>query len=601
MRDNALAMHPRYNNAGAAIVLGDPDSVDVNAIVNFAQRSWRLCVIWLGVGLCASIALLIILPSYYTAESTLIFYSNTPRAATAGGDPDTIASAFVDTQIQVLQSAEVLGRVVDKLDRSQDQQFNGAAPPLERTAKHAAISRMARALSVRRVGTSDTIAVAFTARDQAQAATVANAIIQAYFGWRTDVMRSDNAEAIAEHRAPSERSSTHIKILTAAEPPINRSSPNLKLMIGIGILASAAAGIGHAFLRQAMDRSLKTPEDVQRLTGLDWVGSVPIEGGILAGDDRLVQRHSTTPSSHFAHARAMVGLMARLHRRLGPRRRRFVIGVAAPTSEVETSPVAACIAESLAQNGRKTLLIDANWQELSSELVLPSSNPTSMAANTLAGVYLGQGELDVLVMRARTPISPLTASASIVAALRELREKYECVVVNFHANDRTADMEASMAVVDRLVAVVESGRSTPESLLSFLGTVPEDKIEGILVTKQPHRPANLRDEFVHFVKPVIGVWRKAAISLPEQRENLSSGLTRASQTLGPSVKSGISAFDVAYANLRSFWCTGMATISGTIVRYSSRFKIRFCRLILRRGKPLRPADSQTADHPRETA
>jgi capsular polysaccharide biosynthesis protein/Mrp family chromosome partitioning ATPase len=529
MRDNALSLYPYHDIAGKAVRFRDRDSLDVDMIIGFGRKSWRLCLIWLGIGLCADIAFLIVSPVYYTAESTVLYYDSAPRAgATAGGTSDGVAPAFIDTQIQVLQSAEVLGRVVDQLGLIQDQQFGEGSASSSPEARYATILRVARALSVRRIGTSDTVTVAFTANDRSHSATIASTIIQAYFEWRADLRRRDNAAAVSEGRAPSGYSSIQVRVLTPAEPPLHRSAPRLILVLGISIVTAGAAGLGHSLLRQATDRSLKTPEDVQRLTGLDWVAGVSkIEkGGSPAGKDQLAPPARLESIADFSEARAMIGLAARLRRRTGSTRGRFVIGVAAPVADVETFSVAAHLADVFAKHGCKTLLVDANWQEPPNELVLPSLRPAEIPANVLPTVYTTHGELDILVMRALSPISPLTASASIVAALSKLREKYEYVVVDFHSADRTADLEASMAVVDRVVAVVETGRTRPESLLSFLAALPEDKVEGVFVGKNALGPANLSEEFARFVKPLVGACQATAILMPYVRENLASALMR---------------------------------------------------------------------------
>jgi capsular polysaccharide biosynthesis protein/Mrp family chromosome partitioning ATPase len=604
MRDNALSLYPYHDIAGAAVRFRDRDSLDADMIIGFSRKNWRLCLIWLGVGLCAGIAFLVVSPVDYTAESTVLYYDSAPRSgAIAGGTSDGVAPAFVDTQIQVLQSAEVLGRVVDQLELIQDRQFGeGPAASSSPEARYAAILRMAPALSVRRIGTSDIVTVAFTANDRFHSATIASTIIQAYIEWRADLRRRDNAAAISEGRAPSGYPSIQVRVLTPAEPPLHRSSPRLILVLGISIVAAGAAGLGHSLLRQATDRSLKTPEDVQRLTGLDWVAGVPkIEKSISPAEKGQLVRPATLGAiPDFSEARAMLGLAARLRRRMGRTRGRLVIGVAAPTAGVETFSVAAHLADVFAKHGCKTLLVDANWQEPPNELVLPSWSPAEMPANMLPAVYTSHGELDILVMRAPSPISPLTASASIAAALKELREKYEYVVVDFHSADRTADLEASMTVVDRVVAVVETGQTRPEGLLSFLATLPEDKVEGVLVNKNALGPADLSEEFARFVRPLIGAWQAAVILMPYVRENLASALMRSlrwanrfqallHRMFNQSLKSRIRTFYTATAMLLSPCHASVTSSLRRLPHWGNLFKSRLYRTASRSNRQSRTA------------
>jgi Mrp family chromosome partitioning ATPase len=606
MRDNALSLYPYHDIAGEAVRFRDRDSLDADMIIGFSRKSWRLCLIWLGVGLCAGSAFLVVSPVDYTAESTVLYYDSAPRSgAIAGGTSDGVAPAFIDTQIQVLQSAEVLGRVVDHLDLIQDRQFGEGPASSSSEARYATILRVARALSVRRIGTSDAVTVAFTANDRFHSANIASMIIQAYIDWRADLRRRDNAAAISEGRPPSGYPSIQVRVLTPAEPPLHRSSPRLILVLGISIVAAGAAGLGHSLLRQATDRSLKTPEDVQRLTDLDWVAGVPkIEkSSSPAGKDQLVRSASLGAIADFSEARAMIGLAARLRRRAGRTRGRLVIGVAAPAAGVETFSVAAHLADVFAKHGCKTLLVDANWQEPPNELVPPTLSPEEMPANALPAVYTSYGELDILVMRALSPISPLTASASIVAVLNELREKYEYVVVDFHSADRTADLEASMTVVDRVVAVVETGQTRPESLLSFLAALPEDKVEGVLINKNALGPADLSEEFARFVRPLIGAWRAAVIVMPYVRENLASALMRSlrwanrfkalpHRMLNQSLKSRSREFYTSTAMLLPPCHASVTSSLRRIPYWGNLFKSRLYRTASRSKRQSRTAESK---------
>src|SRR5262249_31551094 len=66
------------------------------------------------------------------------------------------------------------------------------------------------------------------------------------------------------------------RVITPAEPPAERSWPRAILILAFAVVGGAAAGGGHALLRQATDHSLRTVEDVQRSTGLDRVAVVSV-------------------------------------------------------------------------------------------------------------------------------------------------------------------------------------------------------------------------------------------------------------------------------------------------------------------------------------
>ena len=556
---------PPYDMHAEPLGPRDRDFLDADAIIGFAQRSWRLCLIWIGVGLCASIAFLIVSPAYYTAYSTILFYDSTSKPAAASGTAaDAVASAHVDTQIQVLQSDEVLGRVVDQNRLVQDRGFGIGKASTNLEARHATILRVVAALSVQRIGISDAVQIGFTSKSRLHSAAIANAIIQNYIDGRLELQRKDRDDAASELRArlaeirnkafaveppqdsvsaapqsagqaraqfrelkdnmeayramynnllqrantlsTPESSFLGVRVITPATPPVERSWPRTIFVFGIAVAAAVALGVAHALLREATDRSLRTAEDVRRFTGLDCITPVPkIEGQAwVIGEIHSGGLQPTYLNAAADFCQSMVRLAVRLQNRS-----KFVTGVVAPTAGAGASSVAAHLANILAESGRKTLLVDANWRKPTMGLSMSKSSPSRMLARRLAATHLEAGRLDVLMLRAVAPISPLNASLSIVTALQHLQPEYDCVVVDFHSTDQTADLEANIAVINDAVVVVEAERTTAESLRGLLGVLPRDKIEAVIVNKMASGPRELRVEFGQFAEPFVRCFHTA--------------------------------------------------------------------------------------------
>lgn len=95
-------------------------------------------------------------------------------------------SASVDTEVQVLQSPELAGQVVDRLRLTADPEFHpqlakGIALPAEE-ARQQAITLLLSRLKVEREGFSYAITIRFEAEQPQTAASVANAIAEIYVG-----------------------------------------------------------------------------------------------------------------------------------------------------------------------------------------------------------------------------------------------------------------------------------------------------------------------------------------------------------------------------------------------------------------------------------
>src|SRR5262249_11958944 len=168
-------------------------------------------------------------------------------------------------------------------------------------------------------------------------------------------------------------------------------------------------------------------------------------------------------------------------------RGKLIIGVASPTRRAGASSIAAHLATVIAKSGQKTLLVDANWRKPSGAPTAPSLQPDRNVASTLITVPAEPESLDVLVLRPMAPISELNAALSIVTTLKQLA--HDCVVVDFHSAEQTADLEACMAVLKKVIVVAEAGKTSSESLRGFVRLVPRDKIAAIVLNKIKIEPS----------------------------------------------------------------------------------------------------------------
>jgi uncharacterized protein involved in exopolysaccharide biosynthesis/Mrp family chromosome partitioning ATPase len=199
---------PSYNFAEAPIGPNERDSVNTDAIIRFIRKNWCLCLIWVFASLCAGIAFLILAPGYYTAFTTILLEDRAKPSDSAGGmlvsDP-----AHVDSQVQVLQSDEVIGRVITI--GSQTEEFGKAggvgrfisdlvtlvSPAPTTPSRLATAVRVKRALIIRQVGTSNAIEIGFTSQDPLRSAAVANAIAQSYIQGQYELKRKARQDATA--------------------------------------------------------------------------------------------------------------------------------------------------------------------------------------------------------------------------------------------------------------------------------------------------------------------------------------------------------------------------------------------------------------------
>ena len=563
-----------YDLSAAVPPVDEPEAVDIRSVLRFLRKSLRLCLIWLVAAVCAAVAFIAFAPAYYTAYALILLEDPTAAALAEQGGPPIPAPdpAYADSQVEVLQSDEVLEKVVDQDRRQYGQAGLGAEEGLlafvsriiSGAANHEAAAsspagagaangpvatptpvprartpvmhHFKRGLTVRRVGVSNVVEIGFTSRDPTRSAAVANAVAHSYINNQLDRKRvafdeaskrlderlaelRDKAfgvdpslspteaggQALSKSRELQSRTETYralynnllqrhftetadrlspgARVITPADPPAERSWPKALLVLAVAIACGGAGGIGHALLRHATDRTIRTVEDAQQATGIDLVVGIPkIKKQAWRPGRSRNGLQSAYTSLSAKYSEVMGTFVVRLQGRQ-PRKGGLIIAVVAPSACVGTSSVAANLARIVAESGQRTLLVDANWRKPSIDQHLSEPNPGRALASGFAMINLATERLVVLVLRSIAPISELNATLSIIATLQQQRAEYDCVVVDFPSIEQTADFEASMATIDEVIVVVEAGGPSSERLSGFLRLVPKNKIAAVVLNK----------------------------------------------------------------------------------------------------------------------
>jgi len=211
----ALVPLPAFDPARGPFPGGERDVVNMDAVIRFIRREWRRCVTWMLASVCAGIAFIVLSPAYYTASSTILLEDRTLRPpAELVGVAIATDPAYSESQVQVLQSDEVLGRVVDQNRLGENEEFGKAGgglralvsylasaflgPRAQVTPRHTATVNIRRGLSIKRVSTSNVVEIEFTSRNPVSAVMIANAIGQTYIDTQLELKRQARADAASQ-------------------------------------------------------------------------------------------------------------------------------------------------------------------------------------------------------------------------------------------------------------------------------------------------------------------------------------------------------------------------------------------------------------------
>lgn len=285
--------------------------------------------------------------------------------------------------------------------------------------------------------------------------------------------------------------SSNIRIVDPALVPSAPSEPRKSRDIALAFLVGLVGGVGLAFLREYLDNTVKSPADVQTLTGLPCLAVVPSFAGrngnrsiariskSAAGgasvDTRVELVSLQQPKSLVAEAFRALRTSLLLSQADHPPQ--VILVTSALPKEGKTTS-AANLAITLAQLGDRTLLLDSDLRKpgVRRALNLPNGHGHDVGLSSyLAGVaplrdtivqHPTVPNLDAITTG---PIPPnpadLLSSHRMAEAIDDLRQTYKFVVIDSPPIMAATDAVILSALTDGVLLVVWSNE-TPKQAFS---------------------------------------------------------------------------------------------------------------------------------------
>jgi capsular exopolysaccharide synthesis family protein len=202
------------------------------------------------------------------------------------------------------------------------------------------------------------------ATDKRQMEAQANA---AYFRTREEQQKvskekMDTAQAELDELEKQKLPSSFSPVVWFAEPPTPEtpSFPKLPITMSVAILLGLGLSVGIAFLREITDTSVRSPRDIAKVGQLNLLGLIPHEDDDpQAADARLPLVIYDAP--HSMAAEEFRKLRTRLQHAAALDSTRSILVSSANPGDGKTT-IACNLAAGLALNGRRILLVDANFR-----------------------------------------------------------------------------------------------------------------------------------------------------------------------------------------------------------------------------------------------
>ena len=274
-------------------------------------------------------------------------------------------------------------------------------------------------------------------------------------------------EFVNELETPPGKANAPIKatVVDSASLPESPVSPQPVRNLGLGVVLGLLLGLGLAVMRELLDTSVKSPEDVAELT------ETPVLGGILFDPQAPKRPLLTHLDSHSPRVEAFRILRTNLQFVDIDRDKKVVVVTSSLPGEGKTS-TASNVALALHNAGQRTLLVDGDMRRPQLATLFELEPAVGLTTVLLGRMDLadaiqnhGASGLDVLTS-GNLPPNPaeLLQSHAMNQLLKEVREEYDVVVIDAPPLLPVTDAALIAAQVDGAVVVVRQGKTSRDQL-----------------------------------------------------------------------------------------------------------------------------------------
>lgn len=317
-----------------------------------------------------------------------------------------------------------------------------------------------------------------------------SAQISEYLGLKDEldsykILKREMDERVALLRNALRQQNSGVRWSATPVMPDSRSSPKLEIYLPVAIMLGLALSLGIAFLRELMDTSVRSPRDVAKVGPMNLLGMIASEGDDpqLAG----VPLHMViSQAPHSIMAEQFRQVRTRLQHAASLDTTRTIV-VTSPAPGDGKTTVACNLAAGLALNGRRILLVDANFRRPDLHRLFGVQNDVGFA-----GVLDSVANLESAVQKTNIPNLELLPTGPKAANPTELLEsqlfsdfidraleEYDHVIFDTGPLLVVSEAVALAPRVDGVITVVRAKKNSRGMLSRVRETLKQIKAENL--------------------------------------------------------------------------------------------------------------------------
>ena len=279
-----------------------PGGLSLLQMYSIARHYWReIAIIAIGISLLMAVVIKL-LPKTYTATATLIVNSQRENPLPNQQFLNDDLTNYVATQVELMTSTVVLVPVVERLNLTRDNEFNGGCFGPPSSLLECVAHNLSTAINVRPGQGVQLLYVAASAQSPTKAALLANAVADVYL--QLDRQRANDPVEEQAARSSQELTELRAKVTDAQDKVTEFRQRN-----GLTDVSESANDSEMAALTSLEARLLDTQHQRRALEARR-------EGEVGSGDEALASTQVTSLRTNLAGMRAQ---LAQMRSTLGPR------------------------------------------------------------------------------------------------------------------------------------------------------------------------------------------------------------------------------------------------------------------------------------------
>lgn len=272
----------------------------------------------------------------------------------------------------------------------------------------------------------------------------------------------------------------HVNNISVLDRPLQPKAavrPRVPVNIAFGIIGGIALGVAAAFARALLDRTVRTPDDVEHDLGLDFLGLIPeFRAGAKTGTYYARRRGRKNAEAalgnpdlivHEAPGSAIAEAARAIRTNLlfmSPDKPFRTLLVTSPAPSEGKTTIAVSIAIAMAQAGQRVVLVDCDLRRprvhrVFSKASAPGLTSALIEGDAVEGMVQDTAIPNLAVVPAG-PIPPNPAelfhSDRFANCLRRLSEKFDRIIIDSPPVVTVTDAAVLSTLVDGVVLVVRA-------------------------------------------------------------------------------------------------------------------------------------------------